>query len=84
MNEPARKEKVSGFSLRDLGLPGLYTLIFAISGWLILLANLFPVAKDRGWIFPVVDDVAGLAASTILLLVLSLTPYALRQMIRRR
>ena len=82
MNQKTRSP--STFSLRDLGLPGIYLLVFAISGWLVLVANLFPIAKASGWIFPVVEDVAGLAASTILLLVLSLTPFALRHLFQRR
>lgn len=64
-----------------LGAPGLYLLVFALCGWLILIANLFGVAGRSGWIFPKVDDIAGLASSTILLLFLGLTPFALRQAI---
>lgn len=69
--------------LREWTLPGIYLLAFAASGWLILIANLFPVARYTDWIFPVVQDKAGLAASTLLLVVLGLTPYALRQLLRR-
>lgn len=69
--------------LREWTLPGIYLLAFAASGWLILIANLFPIARYTDWIFPVVQDMAGLAASTLLLVVLGLTPYALRQLLRR-
>jgi len=62
-----------------LTLPGLYLVVFAVCGWLILIANLFGVAGKTGWIFPTVDDIPGLAASTILCLLLGLTPMAVRQ-----
>lgn len=69
--------------LRELTLPGIYLLAFAVTGWLILIANLFPIARYTEWIFPEVQDKAGLAVSTLLLLVLGLTPYAIRQLLRR-
>ena len=68
----------------QLTTPGLYLLVFAVCGWLVLVANLFGIAGRSGWIFPPVPDVAGLAASTLLLAVLGLTPFALRQLFRRK
>jgi hypothetical protein len=64
-----------------LTIPGLYLLVFAACGWLILIANMFGVAGRAGWIVPVVDDIPGLAASTMLLAVLGLTPLALSQLL---
>ena len=63
----------------QLTMPGLYLLVFAVCGWLILVANLFGIAGRSGWIFPPVTDLAGLAASILLMAVLGLTPMALRQ-----
>lgn len=68
----------------QLTTPGLYLLALAICGWLILVANLFGFAGRSGWIFPPVSDLAGLAASTLLLAVLGLTPPALKQLFRRK
>ena len=53
-------------------------LALAAMGWLILIANLFGIAGTGGWIFPRVDDLAGLAASVLLFAVLAATPAALR------
>jgi hypothetical protein len=64
-----------------LTIPGLYLIVFAACGWLILIANMFGVAGRAGWIVPVVDDIPGLAASTVVLAVLGLTPMALRQLL---
>lgn len=64
------------------GMPGLYLLVLAGCGWLILMANMFGFAGATGWIFPQVTDISGLAASTLLLALLGLTPLALRQLIR--
>ena len=64
-----------------LTMPGIYLLVFAFCGWLILMANMFGIAGPSGWVFPVVNDIAGMAASTVLMLVLGLTPLALRQLL---
>jgi hypothetical protein len=76
--EPAKKPK-PGFSVSMVTMPGLYLLVFASCGWLILMANMFGIAGRSGWIFPVVDDIAGLAGSTVFLALIGLTPLALRQ-----
>jgi len=75
----------SGFKLsaETLTLPGLYLVLFAACGWLILIANLFGIAGKSGWIFPVVEDIPGLGASTVLCLPLGLTPLAIRQALRQ-
>lgn len=65
-------------------MPGVYLLVFATLGWVILIANLFGVAGRSGWIFPVVTDIPGLAASTLLLGLLGLTPLALKQLFHRK
>jgi hypothetical protein len=59
-------------------------MVFSVCGWFVLVANLFGFAGRSGWIFPAVADVPGLAASTLLLAVLGLTPLALRQILRRK
>lgn len=71
-------------TLAALTTPGLYLLVFAACGWLVLIANLFGVAGRSGWIFPEVGDIAGLAGSTVLLLLLGLTPLAIRQTFSRK
>lgn len=63
-----------------LRAPWSYLVAFAVCGWLILIANLFGLAGKAGWIFPVVDDLTGLTASTLILLVLALTPIAVGQL----
>lgn len=82
----AKKTKTGGgfrFNAQTLTLPGLYLVVFAICGWLILIANLFGIAGKAGWIFPRVEDIPGLAASTVLCLLLGMTPLAIRQALGR-
>lgn len=62
-----------------LGLPSLYLLAFVLCGWLILVGNLFPLAQTTEGIVPVVDDLAGLTASTLLLAIIALTPIVVRR-----
>lgn len=76
------KSARSVFSATAITIPGLYLLVFALCGWLVLIANLFGIAGASGWIFPSVTDLAGLAASTVLLALLGLTPLALRQLVK--
>jgi hypothetical protein len=64
-----------------VGPTSKYLISFAACGWLILVANLFPLARSTNGIFPVVDDLTGLVLSTLLLLILAMTPVAFRQMI---
>ena len=68
--------------LSELGTVGLYLLVFAACGWLVLIANLFGFAGRSGWLFPVVNDIAGFSASILLLAVIGLTPFAVRQLFK--
>jgi uncharacterized RDD family membrane protein YckC len=77
--EPKKRKKES--ILSSLTIPGLYLIIFAVCGWLVLMANMFGFAGASGWIFPVVADIPGLAASTIFLALLGLTPLAIKQVL---
>jgi uncharacterized RDD family membrane protein YckC len=77
--EPKKRKKES--ILSSLTIPGLYLIIFAVCGWLVLMANMFGFAGASGWIFPVVTDIPGLAASTIFLALLGLTPLAIKQVL---
>lgn len=81
---PPPPPRSGGVSLTTLTIPGLYLLVLAGCGWLVLIANLFGIAGASGWIFPVVADIPGLAASTALLGVMGLTPIALRQLVSRQ
>lgn len=63
-----------------IGLPSSFLIAFAVCGWLILLGNLFPIARATTGIFPVVDDLAGLIMSTLIFLILGLTPAMIRSM----
>jgi hypothetical protein len=65
--------------LTSLTIPGLYLIVFAICGWLVMIANMFGFAGTSGWIFPQVTDIPGLAASTVFLAMLGLTPLAFKQ-----
>ncbi|MFO7725852.1 MAG: hypothetical protein R6V45_09920 [Oceanipulchritudo sp.] len=65
---------------RPIPQPVIFLLVLAACGWLILIANMFGFAGLSGWIFPVVEDIPGLAASTILIALLGLTPLALRHL----
>lgn len=67
---------------RAISQPVTFLLVLAACGWLILIANMFGLAGISGWIFPVVDDIPGLAASTLLIALIGLTPVALRQLFR--
>ncbi|MGC9450313.1 MAG: hypothetical protein ACP5I4_02605 [Oceanipulchritudo sp.] len=75
------KRKEAGIA-EEATTPGLYLIVLAVSGWLILIANLFGVAGRSGWIFPPVEDLAGLAMSTLLLAILGMTPAALRHLFK--
>lgn len=75
---PAPRPASAGLSFHALGTVGQYLLIFAVSGWLILIGNLFPIASNTGFIFPEVADLGGLIASILLLAVMALTPFAVR------
>ena len=77
-NNPDKKPR-PGFSLDALTMPGTYLLVFAFCGWLVLIANMFGIAGKSGWIFPAIEDISGLAGSTVLLALLGLTPLAIRQ-----
>ena len=66
--------------LEALTAPGLYLLVFAVCGWLVLMANMFGFAGAAGWIFPIVTDIPGLAASTVFLALLGMTPLAFKQL----
>lgn len=76
---PDPKSSKRGSVLKSLTIPGLYLLLFAACGWLVLIANMFGIAGASGWIFPVVTDIPGLAASTLFLALLGLTPLAFKQ-----
>ena len=79
------KAKTSGKArgiLSEIGTVGLYLLVFAACGWVVLIANLFGFAGRSGWIFPVVNDIAGFSASILLLAVIGLTPLAVRQLFK--
>lgn len=76
------KKADRGGALSGLTQPGLYLLILAGCGWLILIANLFGFAGASGWLFPETDDIPGLTLSILLLLILGLTPLAVKQMVR--
>jgi len=67
---------------RPISQPVIFLLVLAACGWLILIANMFGLAGVSGWIFPEVDDIPGLAASTILIALIGLTPVALQQLFR--
>jgi hypothetical protein len=83
VSDPSRKRKSRGPGwIQGLTLPGLYLLVLAASGWLILIANLFGFAGRSGWIFPAVEDLPGLILSTLLLAIAGLTPMAIRQAFR--
>ncbi|NDV63312.1 hypothetical protein G0Q06_12675 [Puniceicoccales bacterium CK1056] len=74
------QRKARGYLTQSaLTIPGLYLLVFGLCGWLVLIANLFGIAGRSGWIFPAVEDIAGLGGSTVLLLLIGLTPLAIRQ-----
>lgn len=76
-----RDKRSKGGTAAALTMPGIYLLVFAFCGWLILMANMFGIAGASGWVFPVVNDIPGMAASTVLMLVLGLTPLAFRQLL---
>jgi hypothetical protein len=78
---PDSKKPKQGTILSTLTIPGLYLMIFALCGWLVLIANMFGFAGASGWIFPVVTDIPGLAASTLFLALLGLTPLAVKQVL---
>jgi hypothetical protein len=46
------------------------------------MANLFGFAGRSGWIFPPVENIAGLAMSTLLLAFMGMTPAAIRQALK--
>lgn len=83
MPDQTRKPRKSSV-LTTLTIPGLYLIIFALCGWLILVANMFGFAGKSGWIFPAVADIPGLAASTVFLALLGLTPLAVKQALAGR
>lgn len=75
------KSSSNSFSLiQSLGLIGTYCLAFAGCGWLVLIANFLGISGKAGWIFPVVNDLPGLIASVLFLLVVALTPFTIRQL----
>lgn len=82
MTEPDKRPRKQAPVL--LRAPWSYLAAFAVCGWLILIANMFGMAGVTGWIFPVVDDLAGLAASTLILLIIALTPIAVGQLLRSK
>jgi hypothetical protein len=82
MNTTPAKPAKSVLSATAVTMPGLYLLVFALCGWLVLIANMFGIAGKSGWIFPAVVDIPGLAASTVLLAFLGLTPLAIRQLVK--
>jgi hypothetical protein len=81
---PDSKKAKQASILTSLTIPGLYLIIFAVCGWLVLIANMFGFAGASGWIFPVVTDIPGLAASTVFLALLGLTPLAFKQLFSGR
>lgn len=86
MSRPAHRQEPEGTTGRKTraGLVSTSLLVLAACGWLILVANLFGITDRRGWVFPVVEDVPGLAASTLLLAILGLTPPACRHLFLKK
>lgn len=58
--------------------PEIALIVVAVSGWMVLVANMFGIAGKTGWIFPVVTDIGSLAKSTGLLALISALPFAFR------
>lgn len=79
----ATNQNHNSFRLADLTLVGLYCGAFALCGWLVLIANLFHLDDNSTWLFPTVDDLPGLIASILVLAIIALLPYALRQLFRK-
>lgn len=65
-----------------LGLVSRFVLILAASGWVVSVVNLMHLAERSGWIVPVVDDLPSLLVSTLLMIILGLTPTAFRVLVQ--
>ena len=63
------------------GLTTRFILTLGACGWLIVVANLFRIAERSRWVFPFVDDLAGLMTTTLILIVVGLSPLAIRMML---
>jgi hypothetical protein len=72
------------FSFSSLPLVARYLLVYAACGWLVLMGNLFHLDDKTGWLFPEVEDLAALTASSLLLAVLALTPAAFKALVSTR
>lgn len=65
------------------GLTTRFILTLAACGWLIVVANLFRIAERSRWVFPFVEDLPGLMTTTLMLIVVGLSPLAIRMMLGR-
>lgn len=82
VDAPTMPAKKADSPFSNLGPVSIYLLISAACGWVILIGNLFPLAVRTNGIVPAVQDLTGLILSSLLLLILALTPVAIRQTLR--
>ena len=67
-------------AIQLLTMPGLFALVLAGCGFAIVVANLLGLPRATQMLFPQVVDLPALMSSTLLLLVIGMTPLAIRML----